>query len=198
MKRRPVSGRCSLFLLVTFFLSGCAQTTKTSPEALVLSILLGSPNKVPPSSILFLREQSLLEHTFVLVQYHVEKSNGEILDCHALFDTFLDDQNRWTTSGGDPSCSPQGRTELQPSWGAYGMGSLAKPAGMIYSYIYGHVWNNDIASMVITWEDGTQQVVDLNQNTYLALREGRSSRIEVAGKDKSGKIIYTESFAPGE
>lgn len=74
-------------------------------------------------------------------------------------------------------------------------------AGLDYTEVDGFVYQPEIVSLEVSWEDGETQTVDVVNGAYLALRSGIQEVTQIRALDAAGEVVYaykSPAPAPGK
>jgi hypothetical protein len=186
----------NLLLLLSLLLTACGSSGGLTPEIAVLRKLTVARG-IDPFSIRILQSQAYQKHVLILISYTGTSLKGKRMGCGSFYDTYRDDKSTWMVGSQGMSCESIGPFGVWSIGTGGGVSHLAEPGGgALYSYIYGQMDNEDIVTVTITWEDGQTQTTPVRQGTYLVIRDGQHSYLNVEGKDASGSTVYTQRFSP--
>jgi len=102
----------------------------------------------------------------------------------------------WSAGSGGAGCAgqPAGQDQfvpLQPLDVGGGQNGGPNPADPGFSYVNGLVYQDDITLVRVTWEDGQQQIVEVINQSYIALRAGQFSWQSVEGLNDAEEVIFS-------
>jgi hypothetical protein len=125
----------------------------------------------------------------VLVQYIATRHGNGVENCEVVLETEKDQAIRWNTGSGmchkinDPN-------ETTPiTVGSTRGGSTPQDPG--YTTVYGMIRDPQITQIVVTWEDGNVQPVEVQESAYMAAREGELDMKKVEAFNGQNELVYT-------
>jgi hypothetical protein len=184
------------FILVPFIyliLVGCApffpispQSGHASPEmAAVQAVLTGHDGtKVIADSMQVLQSFDLDGNISVLMKFQMV-NDGLLMDCDYVYET----QRRifgWVSSSGGGGCSSGPAGEQQISLG----GGTSISGNRSTSRAHGIVYDENITSIEVVWDDHLVQWADVNNSSFLLVRNGKSHWLQVVGYDYAETAVY--------
>jgi hypothetical protein len=187
-------------LAAPFLLSSCQTLLNFSPDrAAVQEILINSPKSVEVHRetirVLQLQESEL--GILVLTTYLATHENDQISECLSLFRTNKGSDG-WTASGQGSSCWSAALVDQDPISISMGQQTTNENTS---SNVAGLVYDPQIMSIEVIWEDGTTQTVDIVKRSYLAVRSGQYSVQFIHAFDETGEMVYSyhkPTPAPGK
>jgi hypothetical protein len=193
-----------LILLISLILFGCApffsispQSGHASPEiAAVQAVLTGHDGtKVIADSMQVLQSFDLDGNISVLMKFQMV-NDGLLMDCDYVYETHRR-MFGWVSGGGGGGCSSGPVGEQQISLG--GGSSIAGARST--SRAHGIVYDENITSIEVVWDDKLVQWADVINSSFLLVRNGLSHWLQVVGYDKDETVVYRWSQpdpAPGK
>jgi hypothetical protein len=181
----------AMILTTLVVLTGCGF----SPEQAALRALMeGSPTtQINPATIQALQSQSWGETVNVLVAFQAIEENGQVFQCLFLYEAHKSRQLGWGVSHSGGGCGPLGGSGEPIGIGGGQHSGTGRPA---ISHATGLVFQPDIASIEIVWDDGERQRVEVVNNSYLALRTGRHEYAQIQALNGKDEVIYTYENPP--
>ena len=185
----------ALLLLAAFLFSGCSEIKPTeigAPEdtavGYVREMNMGYFD-INDDSVEAIQKIELNNYILVLVQYLGTRHGNGVETCQLVLETGKDKNIHWNTGSGmchkinDP-------TETQPitEGSTRGGSSLQNPG---YSTVYGMIRDSQITKIVITWEDGQIQPVEVQKTAYMAAREGGMDIKKAEAFNDQNELVYT-------
>ncbi|HSI67680.1 MAG TPA: hypothetical protein VK947_09710 [Planococcus sp. (in: firmicutes)] len=110
--------------------------------------------------------------------------------CEMVLETEKDQLNGWEPKSGASLChGVNDPTNSIPvtTGSSHGNSTLQNPG---YSTVYGFVRDPQISKVVVTWEDGQIQPVEVQGSTYLAAREGGFNMKKIEAYNDQNEIVY--------
>jgi hypothetical protein len=195
-KRTPVRRMLKIIALLVFLTAaGCQGMLNFSPErAAVQEILSGNSfgMQTQPDSVQVLQTKELEGTKFVQVAFQVVDEQGRQQECLFVYETRKTPVGFVAGSGGG-GCGPVSAPDDPPI--GVGVGSSGG-AGVVYTEADGFVYQPEIVSLEVIWEDGETQSVDVVNGAYLALRSGRQELSQIKALDAAGQVVYTHESGP--
>ena len=196
-KKTQVSRILKIIALMVFLTAaGCSGLLNFSPErAAVQEILSGNSfgMQAQPDTVQVLQSKALEGTKFVQVAFQAVDDQGRQQECLFVYETRKTPVGFVAGSGGG-GCGigkPPGGEPISVGVGSSG------GAGVVYTEADGFVYQPEIASLEVTWEDGETQMIEVVNGAYLALRSGRQELAQIKALDADGEVVYTyESPAP--
>ncbi len=133
---------------------------------------------------------ALNDLVLVLVQYSGTRPGGGVDLCETVLETRKTQLNSWKAINGAGLChevSP-GNSIPVTSGSSQGDATSQDPG---YTTVYGQVRDPQITRVVVTWDDGHSQSVEVQESTYFAVREGRFSIKQIEADNDQLEIVYT-------
>lgn len=192
------------FIAAALLLSACSGAPALSPEqSAVQSVQRFGPtsNIQPDMNTVEVRQSVPLGSsrlTLVTFQGQRLEPGGQKEDCVFVY-IARRQLLSWQDSGGGGSCSPAG-VNTDPIGVGAGFNSAGNGMNEI-SHVDGLVFQPEIATVVVEWEDGEIQQVPVMNNSYLAARSGDHQMVAVRALDESGAVVFTHTVptpAPGK
>jgi hypothetical protein len=169
-------------------------------------ITTGQGAVVNASSVQVLQSQALAGRAFVLVGFEQVKE-GRKEQCLFMYETVRARFGLWVPESGGGGCSPpvevNGEAQLDKPALEIGGGTSSSGSGPLlesFSHVNGLVYQEDIAEVRVTWEDGQQQSVPVVNGSYLIVRTGEVGFGNVEGLDAEGEVVFGRDLetAPGK
>ena len=200
-KRPHVSRMLKIIAILVFLLvAGCRGMLNFSPErAVVQEILSGNSfgMQALPDTVQVLQTKELEGTTFVHVAFQAVDEQNRQQNCLFVYET-----RRFATgfasSGGGGGCSFGAPRENAPI--SVGQGS-SSGAGVDYTEVDGFVYQPEIVSVEVIWEDGETETVEVVNGAYLALRSGIQEVTQIRALNAGGEVVYeyeSPAAAPGK
>ncbi len=203
--------RISLILsipLITLFLAGCISGPNMAftPEQVAIRGVIdqhGSGAVVDQSSVQIRQSLPMDRNTFVVVSF--TQMEGDRKDkCLFVYHLIRNIIGAWQPRSGGGGCSGTfiGGPE-QPGQSVEiggGQSGSTGPGDPGYSHTAGLVNQKDITKVRVTWNDGSQQEVDVINSSYIAVRTGSLINQKVEGLNADGEVVFKNErqVAPGK
>jgi hypothetical protein len=196
-QRTQVSRMLKIVALFALLMTaGCRGLLNFSPErAAVQEILSGNSfgMQAQPDTVQVLQSKVLEGTKFVQVAFQAVDEQGRQQQCLFLYETRKTPVGFVTGSGGG-GCGigkPPGDGPISVGVGSSG------GAGVVYTEADGFVYQPEIVSLEVIWEDGQTQTIEVVNGAYLALRSGRQELAQIKALNADGDVVYTyESPTP--
>ncbi len=133
---------------------------------------------------------ALQDRVLVLVQYSGTRPGNGVNNCETVLETRKTLLNGWEVINGAGSCDEVNPASAVPVTSGSSRGQ-ATPQDPGYSAAYGQVLDPQITQVVVTWEDGHLQSVEVRESTYFAVREGGFSIKKIEAYNDQHEIVYT-------
>jgi hypothetical protein len=196
-----------LFLLLSLIVVGCSPRggVAFSPEQAAVQgavAMMQNPGIIDQSSIVVRQTVSINDKTFVMVSY--ERSiEGRQEKCTSMHEVRKSPFGSWYSGSGGGGCSgqiggpPEPLAGLEMGGGSSGSSSPTDPG---YSYVYGLVHQEDIASARVTWDDETTMEGPVVNGSYIVIRTGTVQYRKVEGLNAEGEVVFGSELgiAPGK
>ncbi|MEJ2600944.1 MAG: hypothetical protein P8Z00_21610 [Anaerolineales bacterium] len=185
----------TIALLVLFTAAGCRGLLSFSPERAVVQTVLSSNTfgmQAQPDTVQVLQSKTLEGNQFVQVAFQAVDERGLQQECLFVYETRRTPVGFVTGSGGG-GCGPTNQPDEAPI--GISVGSSGG-AGVVYTEADGFVYQPEIASLEVIWEDGEKQAVEVVNGAYLALRSGRQALDQIKALDAAGEVVYTHESGP--
>jgi len=187
----------ALLLLAAFLFSGCSEIKPTeigAPEDTAVSYVrelkLGN-FVIDFNSVKAIQQVDVGNRVLVLVQYSGTRLRGGAESCEFVIETEKAQFFRWETRSGGGSCheinDPVDTLPITVA-SSRSNATLQDPG---YSTAYGVVRDPQTSKVVVTWEDELVQTVEVQENTYLAAREGGFSLKKIEAFNAQNATLYT-------
>jgi hypothetical protein len=192
MARALQTGLWALLLL-----AACNVTF--SPEQAVLQSVLDSPSdtQVNPATVRILQTKPWEGGQVAQVAFQEIDPGGQIYQCLYMYE-LQQSVLGWRTGGGGGGCGPVGGSGEAIGIGA---GQHSGVERMALSHVDGLVYDPNVRTIEIIWDDGESQQVEVVNGAYLALRAGEHEYTEVRARNAAGEVVYTHEqpqLAPGK
>jgi hypothetical protein len=183
--------------IISLLLAGCTQIFTFSPERAAVQALL-SPHQrgqVLTDTIEVLQSKEQDGVVLVMLKYQMAHE-GLVFDCDYVYET----QKRsigWVSLGGGGGCSSGPMDEQQVSLG-WGGGSKN---GDSTSRVHAIVYDQEINSMEVRWDDEMVQREEVINGSFMAIRKGKGELSQATGYDADDNVIYrweAPETAPGK
>lgn len=186
MEFRNKGYKLAVILSFSFLLAGCGPFLNFSPEsAAVQAVMTTHPgSQVLPDTIVILQTQEQAGSTTVMLKYQ-RIDNGLLFSCDYVYEG----QNRpygWFPSGGGGGCTAGVLEDQQ-----IGLGGGTRSSGLnSSSHTSGLVYDPEITSIEVEWDDGLVQRTDVINGSYLLVRKGQNHWASVSGYNSNDEVIY--------
>lgn len=142
------------------------------------------------NSVEAIQTAELKDLVLVLVQYSGTRHEGGVELCEMVLETEKALISGWETKGGSGLCHEvDDPTNSVPiTIGSSMVNSTLLTPG--YSTVYGFVRDPQITKVVVTWDDGQIQPLEVQVSAYLAAREGASHVIKIEAHNDQNKIVF--------
>ncbi|MFO7624107.1 MAG: hypothetical protein R6V73_07130 [Anaerolineales bacterium] len=174
----------------SFFLSSCQTLFNFSPDrAAVEELITNSPVslEIHPETIRVLQLLESEQGIMVLTTYLATNESNQINECLSLYKTAKVSQG-WTAYGQGLSCWPAALIDQEPIRVTMGQNSTGESSS---SDVSGLVFDPQIMSIEVIWDDGTIQDLEIVKGSYLAVRSGQYSVQFVHAFDEAGELVYS-------
>jgi hypothetical protein len=188
------------FLAASFFLSGCQTIFNISPDrAAVQEIVTNgpSPMEVNRDTIRVLQLQESEQDFMVLATYLATHESGQLNECLSLYKATKANHG-WNAFGYGSNCWPAARVDQESI--SISMGQNVSTDGSM-SDVSGLVYDPEIKSIEINWDDGTSQIAEVVKGSYLAVQSVQNSVQFVQAFNETGDLVYSyqqPTPAPGK
>lgn len=189
-----------LTLAALILLSGCGVNLQLSfsPDAAITQQILNSPMpnmQVKADSIRILQKQPVGNTTLVLVSFQGFQPDTGESKCLFTYEVFRQGIGTWTMGGGGGSCqSAQNPDDQSPISVGGGSGSGGRHGSPGYSTVSGEVFQEDIRSVIVTWQDDTTQTAEVINNSFLIGRTGQMAYKKVEALNEKKEIVFTSEI----
>ncbi len=133
---------------------------------------------------------ALKDQVLVLVQYSGTRLEGGVDICETVLETRNTQMNGWKVINGAGLCHEVSPANSIPVTSGSSQGD-ATPQDQGYTTAYGQVLDPQITRVVVTWDDGHIQSVEVQEYTYFAVREGEFSIKKIEAYNDQHEIVYT-------
>jgi hypothetical protein len=177
-------------LSVPFLLSSCQALLNFSPDrATVQEIIINSPQslEVHRETIRVLQLQESEQGILVLTTYLATHENDQISECLALYRT-AKTSDGWTAFDQGSSCWPAALVDQDSISISMGQQTTNENTS---SNVAGLVYDPQIMSIEVIWDDGTTQAIDIVKRSYLAVRSGQYTVQFIHAFDETGEMVYS-------
>jgi hypothetical protein len=142
------------------------------------------------NSVEAIQAVALKDQVLVLVQYSGTRFAGDVDICETVLETKKTPLNSWKVNSGAGICHEVYPVNSIPvtTGSSRGQATLQSPG---YSTTYGLVRDPQITKVVVTWEDGNIQQVEVRESTFFAVREGGFDWKKVVAFNNQNEIVYT-------
>lgn len=182
-----------LILAASLFLTACQALFSFSPDrAAVQEIILNSPSmiEVHRDTIRVLQMQEYDPGMMVLVTYLVT-ADSQISECLALFHAEKAVEG-WNARSHGSGCWPAELADeeapLQVIRGQSRSGNQSS------SDASGLVYDHEIETIQLTWNDGENQVLEVIKGSFLSVRTGLYDLQTLNALDASGELVYSHEI----
>lgn len=182
-------------LAASFLISGCQTLFNFSPDrAAIQELATNSPTgfDLHRETIRVLQIQESEQGILVLTTYLATHEDGQMSECISLSTTEKTDQG-WSAINQGSSCWPAELVDQESISVSMGQNtkdeySLSNASGLVY--------DPQIKSIEVVWDDDTSQAVDIVEGSYLAVRSGQYSVQLVNAFDDMGELVYSYQNPP--
>jgi hypothetical protein len=186
----------TLFLLVAILMSLWWVRTKigvlTPEDAAVHHVqeMKTGNFTIISNSVEAIQAVALKDQVLVLVQYSGIRPGEGVNICETVLETRKTLLNGWQVNSGAGLCHEAYPANSIPvtSGGGRGNATLLSPG---YSTAYGLVRDPQITQVLVTWEDGHIQTVEVQESTYFAVREGGNTIKKIEAYNGQHELVYT-------
>lgn len=142
------------------------------------------------NSVEAIQAVALKDQVLVLVQYSGTRFGGDADFCETVLETKKTQLDGWKVNSGAGICHEEYPANPLPvtTGSSRGQATLQSPG---YSTTYGLVRDPQIIKVVVTWEDGHIQPVEVRESTFFAVREGGFDWKKVEAFNNQNEIVYT-------
>ena len=196
----------AFILLLAAALGGCLPTAFTpeagAAQAVVDQIL---PDfQVDPQSIEVTQSGPIGENVAVQVRFQGIRAAQGREECLGVYEMHKTMFGGWTSGSGGTGCAssrpPVDEMPFRAGQSTFSDGNPQNSAS--YAIAHGEIYNEDITHMLVTWNDGNTQQVEVVNRTFMAIRPGSIQAVNFDALDKNGEIVHSTSFgrerAPGK
>ena len=133
---------------------------------------------------------ALKDQVLVLLKYSGTRFGGDVEICETVLETKKTQIDGWKVNNGAGICHEVYPVNSIPvtTGSSRGQATLQSPD---YSTTYGLVRDPQITKVVVTWEDGHIQPVEVRESTFFAVREGGFAWNKVEAFNNQNEIVYT-------
>lgn len=213
----PSTGFFALALL-SILLSGCRSfgsgpmgPGSLTPEAATVQTIVQSNGTVAnfqleANSVNVRQSIPVGDHFVVVAAFRglmaMNEPGGGPQRCLFTYEVLRARLGGWVTSRGGGSCtstSPQNGNLGPMSIGASN-NSGSGPGSAGYSSVEGEVYQNDIITVQVSWNDGKVENIPVVNGTYITVRPGNFQMVKVDGLNEAGQAVFTSQpqTAPGK
>lgn len=174
----------------SFFLSSCQTLFNFSPDrAAVEELITNSPVslEIHPETIRVLQLLESEQGIMVLTTYLATNESNQINECLSLYKTAKVSQG-WSAYAQGSNCWPAALIDQEPIRVTMGQNSTGESSS---SDVSGLVFDPQIMSIEVIWDDGTIQDLEIVKGSYLAVRSGQYSVQFVHAFDEAGELVYS-------
>jgi hypothetical protein len=179
-------------VLALLFLSGCSLTF--SPEQAAIRTVLESQIRPQPdpATVRVLQSQPWGDSVVVLLTYQAVDQGGGVVECLSMYEIQRNTLG-WMGGSGGGGCSPAGGDGQVIGIGA---GQHRGSQGIGLSHVTGFVYDEDISTVDVLWDDGEREQVEVVNGSYLALRSRAHTWAELQALNADGQVVYTHQNGP--
>jgi hypothetical protein len=189
-----------LILAASLFLTACREILNFSPDrAAVQEIVLNSPPmiEVHRDTIRILQMQEFNPGFMVLATYLATAEADQLSECLALYHAEKGVEG-WNARSQGSGCWPAELMEEDPiqvlrGHSRSGIQSSSDVSGLVY--------DPEIKSIELTWDDGEKQVLDVVKGSFLSVRSGLHELQTINALNQSGERVFSQDIptpAPGK
>jgi len=131
----------------------------------------------------------LKNQVLVLVQYRGTRLGGGVDICETVLETQKTRLNGWKVNSGAGLCHEVNPANSIPVTSGTSRG-YSTPQDPGYSSAYGLVSDPQITKVLVSWEDGHIQPVEVRESTYFAVREGEFTIKKIEAYNDNHEIVY--------
>lgn len=148
------------------------------------------------NSVEAIQAVELKNQVLVLVQYSGTRLGGGVDICETVLETQKTQLNGWKVNSGAGLCHEVYPTNSIPvTTGSSRVQATLQSPG--YSTAYGLVRDPQITQVLVTWDDGHTQPVEVQESTYFAVREGGFTIKKIEAYNERHEIVYTTGSGIG-
>ncbi len=207
MMQKLISSTLSI-MLIPLFLAGCIHgpILALTPEQAAIQAVIDQAGRravVDRGSVQVRQSLKLDRNTFVVVSFSQMESDRKD-KCLFVYQIIQNSLGTWQPGSGGGGCSGttigQPEPPGQPIEVGGGQSGSRGPGDPGYSHTAGMVNLNDITKVRVTWNDGSQQEVNVINSSYIAVRAGDIRFQKVEGLNSDGEVVYSNELpvAPGK
>ncbi len=194
----------TILLFFALILTNCSlvkQNVPLTPEEAAIQHVRDTNQadfRIDKNSVNAIQISEINDLILVLVQYSGNHITGGAKTCEMVLEAYKKPIIGWKTKNGAGSCHeinyPANTTPITvvSNWG----NSTVWNSG--YSTAFGYVHNSQVTEVVVTWEDGLVQPVEVLDSTYFAAREGKYCTLKIDVYNNKGDIVFTNNMGTGE
>lgn len=185
-------------------LSACIPTA-FSPEAGAAQAVADSKMdnfQVDPQTIQVAQSLPIDDEYVVLVRFQGNRAGSgreECLGVYRMSKGFMGNWNNFSSGSGCSNSRPPVE-EMPFSSGLNWFSTGDQPNNQGYAVANGEVFDDSIVKILLTWNDGNTQSVDVVEQTYMAVRTGKFNLVKFEGLDDTGNVVFSQDMgrAPGK
>jgi hypothetical protein len=189
------------FLVACLFLTSCQALFNFSPDrAAVQEIVMNSPSmiEVQRDTIRVLQMQEFDPGFIVLATFLATAEGGQMSECLAMFYAEKAVEG-WDAHSRGSSCWPAELVQEEPPLQV--IRGQSRSGDQSSSDASGLVYDPEITTIQLTWDDGENQELEVIKGSFLSVRAGQHELQTVNALDESGQVVYTHNIptpAPGK
>lgn len=168
-------------------LAACGPAFAFTPErAVIQDLMTSNAGQIIPDSIRVLQVQPWQDGRLVLAAYQIQDVN-QVQDCVSITQV-IQRGTGWDSTGGGAGCWPAGANDMPVDVGGGGLsGSDRQPL----KYYYGLVYDPNISTVEVSWDDGEVQSVPVVNSSYLLARNGNPEALQVRALNAAQEVIFS-------
>lgn len=190
-----------ILTILPWFMAGCSdelQILTSSPEEIAIHFVQENNEdgfSIEDNSVTIIQTIEGDGGAFILVQYDGERESVGPEKCQVVLEARHNPIAGWRIKNGSGLCHEfDDSTDTVPITIASSQGSLSIFQGR-YSSVFGYVRDSQIVRVVVTWNDGQEQAVEVYLETYFLVRNDESHMARIAAYNAKNEIVFSENFA---
>ncbi|MEJ2266559.1 MAG: hypothetical protein P8X95_24190 [Anaerolineales bacterium] len=180
-----------VLIALMLLLAACGPVLAFTPErAVVQDLMTSNAGQIIPNSIQVLQVQPWLDGRLVLSAYQTQDANRK-MDCVSLTQV-VQRRTGWVPVSGGAGCQ-SGSTNTQPI--DINGGGVSGGDRQPLKYYYGLVYDPNIATVEVSWDDGEVQSILVENGSYLLVRNGNPEALQVRALNAAQEVIFSFDMA---
>ncbi len=150
--------------------------------------------QIDPKTVEAIQQVEIYDMVLVLVQYSGHRIEGDAELCQWILRVEKKPLYQWEAKGGSGLCieinDPDNTVPISIV-SSFGTTTLLERR---YSTAFGYLRNDQIAQVVVIWDDGLMQQASVVERTYLAAREGGFHVEKIETYNDLGEVIFETHY----